>query len=24
VMAYQGVRFKLPIAGDVAEGVAGR
>lgn len=24
VKAYQGVRFKLPIAGDVAEGVAGR
>jgi uncharacterized membrane protein len=24
VMAYQGVRFKLPIAGDMAEGVAGR
>jgi len=24
VKAYQGVRFKLPIAGDVAEGMAGR
>jgi len=24
VKAYQGVRFKLPIAGDVAENVAGR
>jgi len=24
VKAYQGVRFKVPIAGDVAEGVAGR
>jgi len=24
VKAYQGVRFKLPIAGDVAEGLAGR
>lgn len=24
VKAYQGVRFKVPIAGDVAEGMAGR
>ncbi len=24
VKAYQGVRFKVPIAGDVAEGIAGR
>jgi uncharacterized membrane protein len=24
VKAYQGARFKLPIAGDIAEGIAGR
>jgi uncharacterized membrane protein len=24
VRAYQGVRFKVPIAGDIAEGMAGR
>ena len=24
VRAYQGVRFKVPIAGDIAEGIAGR
>lgn len=24
IKAYQGVRFKVPIAGDIAEGIAGR
>jgi len=24
VKAYQGVRFKLPLAGDIAENIAGR
>jgi uncharacterized membrane protein len=24
VRAYQGVRFKVPVAGDIAEGIAGR
>ncbi len=24
VKAYQGVRFKVPVAGDIAEGIAGR